>query len=603
MRLSRYIQRTRALGDAEVPAHDVDAIGDAIDGDTDLVELLKLHGKGPAKLSPRTVWGVWRAWHARKDQLDYLEQVRRRRHSEKKTPIPTTLMAQAAMRHEVGALERADAMAPPGSVSEHRRRDAIKTAVQVWNACLAIARRDGTLSIELVTEDPDRVEAFGDFAGNDALHDVSSHRWLAIRRGERAGALKLSLDVPHEQMNAQLAAHATAISVLARGRTLDTLLEPLVLDELEDAVFGLKDNEAHQQAIRRAAEAYLDLMTQPRPKAAVVAGVWVGRPGAPLAVAICLRDGRLVDQGEVDPGDNPVAAVEGLLGGHPVEAIALPTSAEDQQILNALAAGFEQMEKLRVKPAALRESLEFVGDDVPPSIGRALTIARRAVRPLKHWGQPDPISLGLAEYQQELDEGAVRACLLDMRALAGAGIKSDELSLPLEGSARAKSLVPRAPAPPLNPLVKSIQDVRPGMALNGTITNVAGFGAFVNVGLPHEGLIHVSELADHFVKDPSEVVKVGQQVSARVLGGDPGRGRISLSLKGDRRPPPPRREEEGPRGPGGVPLDDFGRGGGRGRSGPRPGGGRPGGGAGASGHSRTQALADLEALFKNKKPD
>jgi uncharacterized protein len=79
--------------------------------------------------------------------------------------------------------------------------------------------------------------------------------------------------------------------------------------------------------------------------------------------------------------------------------------------------------------------------------------------------------------------------------------------------------------------VEKIEDVRPGMKLPGVVTNLTAFGAFVDIGVHQDGLVHVSELADRFVKNPAEVVKVHQQVMARVLEVDLTRKRISLSLK------------------------------------------------------------------------
>ena len=135
------------------------------------------------------------------------------------------------------------------------------------------------------------------------------------------------------------------------------------------------------------------------------------------------------------------------------------------------------------------------------------------------------------------------------------------------------------------------------------VTNITQFGAFLNVGLSHEGLVHVSELADHFVSDPNEVVTVGQQVKAHVLGVDRARRRISLSLRSDQRkatrpdvPKHPDRIDGPPRRPG-VALDDIpGRGGARPGARPSMDRGRPP----AANVSRAQALADLEALFKKK---
>ncbi len=80
--------------------------------------------------------------------------------------------------------------------------------------------------------------------------------------------------------------------------------------------------------------------------------------------------------------------------------------------------------------------------------------------------------------------------------------------------------------------VKELEDVREGMILPGIITNITNFGCFVDVGVHTKGLVHISELADHFVKDPSEEVQLHQHVTVRVIGVDLQRGRMQLSMKG-----------------------------------------------------------------------
>ena len=82
--------------------------------------------------------------------------------------------------------------------------------------------------------------------------------------------------------------------------------------------------------------------------------------------------------------------------------------------------------------------------------------------------------------------------------------------------------------------VKKIEDVKPGMKLPGIVTNITAFGVFVDIGVHQDGLVHISELADRFVKDPAEVVKVHQKVNVTVLDVDFPRKRISLSLKANR---------------------------------------------------------------------
>ena len=81
--------------------------------------------------------------------------------------------------------------------------------------------------------------------------------------------------------------------------------------------------------------------------------------------------------------------------------------------------------------------------------------------------------------------------------------------------------------------VEKISDLKPGMVLEGTVTNVAAFGAFVDVGVHQDGLVHISAMSNKFVSNPHEVVKSGQVVKVKVLEADPDRKRISLSLRLD----------------------------------------------------------------------
>lgn len=76
-----------------------------------------------------------------------------------------------------------------------------------------------------------------------------------------------------------------------------------------------------------------------------------------------------------------------------------------------------------------------------------------------------------------------------------------------------------------------IKDLKPGMVLTGTVRNVIDFGAFVDIGVHQDGLVHISEIADHYVKHPSQVLSVGDVVKVVVLGVDEKKKRISLSIK------------------------------------------------------------------------
>lgn len=124
--------------------------------------------------------------------------------------------------------------------------------------------------------------------------------------------------------------------------------------------------------------------------------------------------------------------------------------------------------------------------------------------------------------------------------------------------------------------VTTIDDVQEGMTLEGIVTNVAAFGAFVDIGVHQDGLVHVSELADRFIRDPNEVVKVGDKIKVKVIGVDKARQRISLTARTQPRPVA---------GVGGGARGGHGGGGGRGShsSGPKRVGGEHGGRSFSSG--------------------
>jgi uncharacterized protein len=92
-------------------------------------------------------------------------------------------------------------------------------------------------------------------------------------------------------------------------------------------------------------------------------------------------------------------------------------------------------------------------------------------------------------------------------------------------------------APSFRDEVREIADVQPGMVLEGVVTNVTKFGAFVDIGVHQDGLVHISELSNRYIKEPSEAVKTGQIVKVKVLGVDEKARRIALSIKALMAPP------------------------------------------------------------------
>ena len=86
------------------------------------------------------------------------------------------------------------------------------------------------------------------------------------------------------------------------------------------------------------------------------------------------------------------------------------------------------------------------------------------------------------------------------------------------------------PAPVLRTDVLSMEDLKPGMELTGTVRNVIDFGAFVDIGVHQDGLVHISRMADRFIRHPSEVVRVGDVVTVWVVDVDVKKQRIALSM-------------------------------------------------------------------------
>ena len=155
----------------------------------------------------------------------------------------------------------------------------------------------------------------------------------------------------------------------------------------------------------------------------------------------------------------------------------------------------------------------------------------------------------------------VAACGRDLRALMGdaAALKAldpktfvdERFGLPTVKDILAELEKPgRDPRPEFRTAtfaegVDDIKDLKVGMQLEGTVTNVAAFGAFVDIGVHQDGLVHVSQLADRFVKDPHEVVKAGDVVTVRVTEVDVPRKRIGLSMRKDGAPAA--RDQQAPR--------------------------------------------------------
>lgn len=143
----------------------------------------------------------------------------------------------------------------------------------------------------------------------------------------------------------------------------------------------------------------------------------------------------------------------------------------------------------------------------------------------------------------------VKACGRDIRAIMGnnsalSGLRAEQFVDDTFGLPTVRDIFSELEKPGRDPRptfktatfaegVDTITDLKSGMSLEGTVTNVAAFGAFVDIGVHQDGLVHVSQLADRFVKDPHEVVKAGDVVRVRVVDVDVPRKRIGLTMRKD----------------------------------------------------------------------
>lgn len=163
--------------------------------------------------------------------------------------------------------------------------------------------------------------------------------------------------------------------------------------------------------------------------------------------------------------------------------------------------------------------------------GSAHPLDASAVHP-ERYGLVERMAKDLQVPLPELVGNATLASKITLGKYAGEGV--GELTLrDILSELQKPGRDPRAAfePPQFREDVQTLEDVQPGMELEGIVTNVTAFGAFVDIGVHQDGLVHVSQLADHFVRDPAEVVRAGQRLKVRVLEVDRERRRIALTAK------------------------------------------------------------------------
>ncbi|WP_302802331.1 Tex family protein [Alistipes ihumii] len=525
--------------------------------------------------------------------------------------------------------------------------------------------RAAVLSSRAVAGREDEGAKYSDYFGRSfPLRRMPSHRLLALFRGEREGFLKLSLSLSDPE-----APVARLVRMFVRGDSpARRLVESAVRDSFRRLIVPSIENEclatAKQRADDEAIRVFADnlrqlLLSAPLGRRRVLAIDPGFRTGCKT---VCLDEqGALLHYETIYPhpprpqADEAVRRLSALVGTYRIEAVAIgdgTAGRETERFVRGIRFGRKVPVYMVSEDGASVYSASEVGREEFPdrdaTVRGAVSIGRRLIDPLSELVKIDPKSIGVGQYQHDVDQGKLRRSLdetvescvnrvgvnlntasrhllayvsglgpalarsvVEYRAANGEfrsrrdllkvprlGAKAFEqcagflripgASDPLDASAvhpesypvvgrmasdlgvrvadllssaelRAKidlqryvtertglptlrDILSELARPGLDPRgearifefadVHSIDGLREGMVLPGIVTNVAAFGAFVDIGVKQDGLVHVSELSDRYVASPFDAVRLRQQVRVRVVSVDRRRGRIGLSMRG-----------------------------------------------------------------------
>jgi uncharacterized protein len=499
----------------------------------------------------------------------------------------------------------------------------------------------------------------------EPLREIPSHRMLAMRRGEKEEVLRLSIVAPEEELLARLK------NRLIRGESIfRPLLEKVAEDAYRRLIAPSIEVELRLEAKKRADEAAIvvfadnlrNLLLLPPAGSRRVLGVDPGlRTGSKLAAVD--ETGRFLEDATIYPhtGKSQVEPARGhilrLIQSHGIEMIAIGNGTAGREMdlfvretLND--AGLKlPVVMVNEAGASVYSASDIAREEFPDldlTVRGAISIARRLQDPLAELVKIDPKSIGVGQYQHDVNQPALkkalddtvescvnfvgvdlntaswallsyvsgigatlaksmvryreshgtfatRKALLDVprfgaktyeqaagflrirggadpldntavhpenygtvKAMANdlglsvaelvaapdkvAGVRLERYVTDTVGLPTLRDILEELKKPGRDPRrqfetvsfrddVREIGDLKEGMILSGTVTNVAAFGAFVDIGVHQDGLVHVSHLARRFVKDPGEVVRVGDIVKVKVLSVDAARKRIGLSIK------------------------------------------------------------------------
>lgn len=532
------------------------------------------------------------------------------------------------------------------------------------NTIRNIFQRDAVITAKVARgkeEEGDKYRDYFDFS--ERLSRCSSHRILAIRRGESEGFLRVNIapdeDVALERLDKQFLKGNNESTKYVADAVKDAY-KRLLKPSIETEFAALSKEKADEEAIRVFVENLRQLLLAPPLGQKRVLGIDPGyRTGCKL---VCLdAEGNLLHNETIYPHSpqneytKAGSKVVKLVSTYNIDAIAIgngTASRETERFITSLR--YEKVVQVFVvsENGASIYSASKIGRDEFPSydvtVRGAVSIGRRLMDPLAELVKIDPKSIGVGQYQHDVDQSklkksldlTVESCvnlvgvnvnvaskhlltyvsglgptlaqnIVDYRAAHGAFKSRKELlkvprmgekafeqcggflripdaENPLDNSAvhpesyhvveamakdlkcTVKDLIENKELkksldlnkyitdtlglPTLNDIVqeldkpgrdprksikalefdaniRTIEDLREGMILPGIVTNVTNFGCFVDVGIKENGLVHISELADRFVSDPTEVVSLHQHVEVKVMSVDLTRKRVQLTMK------------------------------------------------------------------------
>jgi len=522
----------------------------------------------------------------------------------------------------------------------------------------------GVIKSTLISGKEEEGAKFKDyFDWSEPAATAPSHRILAMRRGETEGFLYFRLTPPESE------ALGTLYSLFVRGNSkaadqvklaCDDCLKRLLGFAMEVEARGFYKKKADEEAIRVFADNLRELLLASPLGQKITLGIDPGfRTGC--KVVLLDRQGKLLANEVIYPGRSrgeELEAAEAILNMvrlHKVEAIAIgngTASRETETFVKKLKLPSSiQIVVVSESGASIYSASEIAREEFPEldlTVRGAVSIGRRLMDPLAELVKLDPKSIGVGQYQHDVDQAALKRSLddvviscvnkvgvelntasrhllayvsgLNSRTAASlvthrdtngpfksraellkisglgpkafeqaagflrirdgahpldassvhperyelvdrmaadlgctvqdllrdpakrAAIKLDRYVTPEVGLPTLKDIVAELAKPGRDPReqfeafsfaegVEKMEDLQPGMKLPGIVTNVTAFGAFVDIGVHQDGLVHISQISDDFVKNPAEFLKVGQKVQTTVMEVDLPRKRIALSLK------------------------------------------------------------------------